>query len=561
MLFAIILIGFVLRVWGIGFGLPDLFHADEPTAINMAMAMGQGDLNPHAFWKPALLYYLLLLEFGLYYIIGLCMGMFSNTMDFVRLFLNNPTSFYIIARITTGAIMGSLTIIPAYLLGKRCFSKRVGMLSALFLSVNFLHVRNSHYAWHDIPMALFISLSFLWIYNIYDKARIRDYIISGIMAAIATAFKYNAVILVVPILCAHILKTKEEGRSLRSIIFDIRIAYCVAAFLVIFFLYNPFLLLDIKGFLTTFRAQASVVGFTGYYHHLRHSIVGGMGLAQVILVAVGTIFALYKYRNKAIILISFLAVYYVSIVYCGQPHERYIIPIIPLLAIFSGVGCATIGGIYKKRRSLLYVIAVIALLQPLLMSVYTDYLFSSTDTRREASEYVEENVPEGEKIAMTHTFFSPQLKPTIDQIRDKREYLDSAEALSSARAKKIELMLRLAKTNVARYRPYYIYESGSLGQDIFSGYPALDMDAMSLLNEDISYVFAWKPYPEFKLEGKFYNALNQHYKVSKVFNPFKDNKTGMNKVSFFSPTAAGFASENILTRKRSGPILILYKRR
>ncbi len=46
--------GFVLRAAAVQFGLPHLFHADEPIVVNHTLAYGTLDFNPHFFKIPPL---------------------------------------------------------------------------------------------------------------------------------------------------------------------------------------------------------------------------------------------------------------------------------------------------------------------------------------------------------------------------------------------------------------------------------------------------------------------------------------------------------------------------
>ena len=59
LLFSILALAFLVRIVGIQFGLPNLYHADEPIIVNHAMAYGTGDFNPHFFKIPPLVSYLL----------------------------------------------------------------------------------------------------------------------------------------------------------------------------------------------------------------------------------------------------------------------------------------------------------------------------------------------------------------------------------------------------------------------------------------------------------------------------------------------------------------------
>ena len=70
LLAGILLLALALRITGIQFGLPHLYHADEPIVVNHALAYGAGDLNPHFFKIPPLVSYLLFVVYGAAYLIG-----------------------------------------------------------------------------------------------------------------------------------------------------------------------------------------------------------------------------------------------------------------------------------------------------------------------------------------------------------------------------------------------------------------------------------------------------------------------------------------------------------
>jgi hypothetical protein len=56
-LVGLIVLGLVLRVWGITFGLPYLYHPDEPLGVSVAINMVKtGDLNPHFFGYGSLFF-------------------------------------------------------------------------------------------------------------------------------------------------------------------------------------------------------------------------------------------------------------------------------------------------------------------------------------------------------------------------------------------------------------------------------------------------------------------------------------------------------------------------
>ena len=60
LLWLILILAVLVRLWGISFGLPGTDHGDETEVVNHAVRFGTGDLNPHRFQYGALVQYLLL---------------------------------------------------------------------------------------------------------------------------------------------------------------------------------------------------------------------------------------------------------------------------------------------------------------------------------------------------------------------------------------------------------------------------------------------------------------------------------------------------------------------
>jgi len=74
LLIGVTLLAISLRIWGINFGLPYLYHPDEPVGVRIAQRMFKtGDLNPHFYHWPSLTFYINALAYIPYYL-----GLFSN---------------------------------------------------------------------------------------------------------------------------------------------------------------------------------------------------------------------------------------------------------------------------------------------------------------------------------------------------------------------------------------------------------------------------------------------------------------------------------------------------
>src|SRR5215467_1592216 len=142
--FIILTMAATVRLLGINFGLPYVFYTDEALIVNHAAAFGTGDLNPHDFIYPSLYMYILFFVYGMSYVFGWLAGVFSSTDDFVRLFFNDATLFYLPGRLIA-AFSGVATVALVYVYGRRAYDHRVGLIAALFLTFSVMHVEFSHY--------------------------------------------------------------------------------------------------------------------------------------------------------------------------------------------------------------------------------------------------------------------------------------------------------------------------------------------------------------------------------------------------------------------------------
>ncbi|PIO08996.1 hypothetical protein COT47_00290, partial [Candidatus Woesearchaeota archaeon CG08_land_8_20_14_0_20_43_7] len=133
LLVLILALALALRLLGIDFGLPYVFYPDEAVIVNHAVAFGTGDLNPHYFNYPSLYMYVMFVIYGLIYVVGWLTGIFASTADFARLFFNDVTLFYLPGRLIS-AVCGVASVAMVYLLGRRTYNVRVGLMSAAFLA-------------------------------------------------------------------------------------------------------------------------------------------------------------------------------------------------------------------------------------------------------------------------------------------------------------------------------------------------------------------------------------------------------------------------------------------
>ena len=176
---SILLAALALRIWGIDFGLPNtLTRPDETTLVHRALAIGAGDLNPHFFRYPSLHFYVLALVYGLYYVAGLATGRFDGVEDFQYEFFTDPSNVFILGRLVSAA-MGTASVLLVYYIARRWGGRGAGLLSALFLGVAFLHVRDSHFLTLDVPATFYLLVACEYAWRHLDQPRARTALLAG----------------------------------------------------------------------------------------------------------------------------------------------------------------------------------------------------------------------------------------------------------------------------------------------------------------------------------------------------------------------------------------------
>src|SRR3984957_1745340 len=128
-LVALLVVTFLLRLWGIRQGLPSSYNAHEATHfVPRAIAFFSHDLNPQYFLNPPGYSYLLHIVFELW---------FGSGDAVSRAYTVNPTEVFVLARVVA-AVLGTIAVWLTYLAGERLFGRTVALLGAAIFAVAFL---------------------------------------------------------------------------------------------------------------------------------------------------------------------------------------------------------------------------------------------------------------------------------------------------------------------------------------------------------------------------------------------------------------------------------------
>ncbi|MEW6556610.1 MAG: glycosyltransferase family 39 protein [Elusimicrobiota bacterium] len=383
----ILLISTIVRVWGINFAFPLRYgHIDESVVIFYTMRFFTGDFNPNPFFDyPTFYLYLLFFCYFLYFMLGLLLGKFDSIGSFISHYNTNAVPFILIGRLLTVAFSIG-TIYLTYLLAKKLFDKKTGLLSALFLSLSWQHILSSHYATTDITAAFFTLLTAFFIWNVYSQGEPKSFIYAGFFCGLSAATKYYGGILFLTI----ILLGWENKKY---------ILYSFLALILGFFIGCPYSIIDFAGFSERFLDRFNLIVATDknqlFHGFLNYPdiLVDGLGYFLVITSASGLLL-LIKNRIKQNVFL--LAIIFILVVFFGSWKGltgRYILALYPFFAIISALVTAKI-----KNKQILTFILLIFLIVTFPKIIKTDILLTQKDSRVLAREWVIKNIPEQSKI-------------------------------------------------------------------------------------------------------------------------------------------------------------------
>lgn len=552
-LIAILVIGFILRVWGINFGLPYQFHQDEPIVVNHALSFGSGDLNPHFFAIPPLTSYILFFIYILYFFVSKISGIFQDPGDFALSFFKDPAMFYLLGRFFIGVIPGTLCVFFTYKLCRKFFHKEnTALFAASLVAFSFLNISDSHYIYTDMLLSLLVVISMIRVMEMFNKPVLKNYIICAFCVGISISIKYNAALLLAPFLAVHIIGLFKKRTSNISLI--------IAFFMLIITLFaaNPFAFLDFKFFLSAFKDQSGASSYIGWLHHLKYSLYESVGIILLIAGLLGLFTILFKEKEKALIFLSFPAAFYLHLVFLSQPFARYVLPIIPFFAIGTGYFIFEyILPLVNKRLVKIFIACffILPFIFLLIKAIKLNMLFTSKDTRIETAKWIKENIAPDAIFAFDHTFFRPALSQSKEQILAKYPVIDRQKGLRDIKDKKVRLMLK-AQTGKGFYMYFLNNDFASQGQ-FLATMPALTFDFNALRQKNIDYIVI-NYANHLRNTENFYKNITKEAKLIYSINPYQDSQINFNR-DLIATTCMPVASKELFRRMENGPALEIYK--
>jgi 4-amino-4-deoxy-L-arabinose transferase-like glycosyltransferase len=409
-LLGILVIALLLRIWGMGFGLPQKVHPDEPLLVDRAIeAAANGNYKTGFYHWPNFLIYMLHFEYLLTYVTGLIAGVYSSRADMFNSYFTNPTVYFWIGRITT-TLFCLIGMNCLYLIGKKIGNKGAGLAAAILMGFDALFIEHSRYITPDIPAVALMIYVWYCLIDYTNSGKSWTLFSAAFIGGVAVSTKYNAGLLIVPIAIAAVSRVQywPSGDVPRlSLRLTKYLLTSVLLFLLGFFIFTPYSLLDSAEFWRQLLEQ------------LKHQELGHIGMetgGSSLLAAAAHFFSPYglvllaltlaglpwihRQRQYRLILLSFPVLYLIVLSGWVVWADRYLLYLLPILFLAAGITLSRISEyisnhILQVRDVFLTALITVLLVLPSLSeAVRHSVEINKTDTRVASLEWINANIPE-----------------------------------------------------------------------------------------------------------------------------------------------------------------------
>jgi len=405
----ITLCGAALRFYGLDWGAPyKHFHMDEHFVFLGAVEMHRD------FWaageSPKFFMYGPLPG---YVFIGL-LEIYERLVRPLELTgIRDGVTFMVLGRAISAAL-GTATIPLVFLIARRLAGPAAGLIAATLLAFAPIHLRDSHFFTTDASLAFFCTLTWWCALRMAHHGSAGSGIAAGLAFGAAMLSKYTAVFLVLVLAAAHLASPRGfawPGTARDWIRWTARGVLPGILAVGLFFLLDPLVIhhwekfqQDVADQITEPHSGGSRplwgAHFTGIQPQLfwfTNLLWWGVGPGLEIWGLAGVAWLLWRRTGSAWIGAIYPIAYYAIAGQSTLPFVRYLVPLVPGLAVAAGVLSADLLRRPRWRRAGLAATGVVVGSTALYGLAYMN-VYRSDDARLQASRYLLSHVPRNASI-------------------------------------------------------------------------------------------------------------------------------------------------------------------
>lgn len=459
-LILILLLGGVFRFYGLNWDQNHHLHPDErmismvagglrlPDPLTLDSLLSQeSPLNPKFF--PYGSFPLYLLKFA-----GWTLQVIDP--DYARY-----ASLNLVGR-GISALADLASIIVIFIIGKRVWNKKVGIVASLFYSISVFPIQAAHFYAVDTLLSFFILSTLYRLIVFYEKPSFNNALLVGGFFGLSLATKVSASVLVSAVGVALILElvliflkkmrqiriaakvhkaffefskwvffsfgSNKRKRLFYILRFVLRYGFVIAGVAIVTFaIFEPYAIIDFSTFWKqtleqrqmtksayTFPYTLQYVDTTPYLYHLKNMILWGMGIPLGVLALISFCWLIFRLiievpkpgkesqEAKMLILVSFFITYFFIVGRFAVKFMRYFLPLYGLFMLFASLFIITLIESRKRLSIVGKVGLAVVLVSSFVWTVAFSSIYSRPHTRIAATYWALENIPSGATIAVEH---------------------------------------------------------------------------------------------------------------------------------------------------------------
>lgn len=407
-LIAIIAINLFLNVYGNDWGLPSRWYVDEKVANVLHMISGKTAVDIYDFYYHPTGYQLFLalcffpffayLKITGYPIEALKDAASVSWVSMAKIFPDFAVNIYVYSR-TISAILGALVVYMIFLLGKKVYNEKAGLLSAAFLTVTMGFIGVNHFAKYTTLEMFFVVLTLLLC--------VRNSIFwAALSAGISLSIQLDAFILLLPLAVTFLFKVRNFKQFILSAL------GMVLVYIAGFIAATPSFVTHFSGYTLTFKKLflsnsaaggeklPLFIGPLNYFFELLS--IYGIFIFAFILYGLYLTVRDYKKITKGEIIIYIFALFYLLMMTVFSddkyPQTKHIIIAVPLLVLFAGRGASRLLENKQVPATVKAGIFLALFLYSFCYAFKGDLVFAKEDTRYKSTEWILSNIPKDSKI-------------------------------------------------------------------------------------------------------------------------------------------------------------------
>ncbi|MCX6794177.1 MAG: glycosyltransferase family 39 protein, partial [Candidatus Gottesmanbacteria bacterium] len=309
------------------------------------------------------------------------------------------------------AIISTISIFLIYLVGASYFTPTVGILAATLLTFSPWAIQQAHFDTTE-TMLVFYLLAMTWVsHQLFRKLNRRSVIQLGLLWGLAMAAKTTSLLFgIIPITAIWFPHTIFKN-FFKKLLFTFLLVPTTG---IIFFIFSPYTVLDLKHFLESMTYESGValgrldVPYTLQFLHTPPYlfqiqtmlwqagplvIVGFLGLIGLVIAA------LFKKKFHLILILAFPLLYFGWVGSWFAKFNRYNVPFLPFLTVAASWFCMTF---IKRFRVAGIAFTALLLSITILWGLSNFSIYLRPQTRLTASEWMYKNIPKTAKLYTEH---------------------------------------------------------------------------------------------------------------------------------------------------------------